>query len=52
MLFDTEGKPFTDKELREKETVYHVLWIDSKLKNYELCVDYFQKKQRITHASI
>jgi len=29
-----------------------VLWIDSKLKNYELCVDYFQKKQRITHASI
>lgn len=29
-----------------------MLWIDSKLKNYELCVDYYQKKQRITHASI
>lgn len=52
VLFDSDGEQFTDEHLRQKETVYHVLWIDSKLKNYELCVDYFQKKQRITHASI
>lgn len=52
VLFDKNGNQFTEASLLETPNIYHVLWIDSKLKNYEMCVDYYQKKQRITHASI
>jgi hypothetical protein len=41
VLFDENGDPFTEETLKEKATTYHVLWIDQKLKNYELCVNYF-----------
>ena len=52
VLFDKDGNQFTEQSLASTPTSYTLIWIDQKLKNYELCVNYFLTKQRITHATI
>jgi hypothetical protein len=52
ILFDENGEQFTEQSLAANPTSYTLLWVDQKLKNYELCVNYFLTKQRITHATI
>ena len=52
VLFDEHGEQFSEQSLKATPTSYTLFWIDQKLKNYELCVNYFLTKQRITHATI
>ena len=45
VLFDTQGKEFSDRQLNQRD--YTVLWYDAKMKNYLLFIEYLHKKKFI-----
>lgn len=45
LLFDTNGKGFSEKDIRQGD--YYVFWYDAKMKNYLLFLSYLHKKKFI-----
>lgn len=51
VLFDQQGKHFTEENVLKSGKDYYVLWYDAKMKNYLLFVEYLHKK-KFTQASV
>ncbi len=47
VLFDQQGKEFSDHNILENGRDYYVLWYDAKMKNYLLFLEHLHKKKFI-----